>query len=74
MVTVSIGVSGYPWGGEDLEEMIHWADSDMYANKVSRRLPDQPRPQGLEGRYRCAPELPEDFAPECKSGTAERNP
>ena len=39
MVTVSIGVSGYPWGGEDLEELLQWADADMYANKVSRRLP-----------------------------------
>jgi hypothetical protein len=22
-----------------VDEMMHWADSDMYANKVSRRLP-----------------------------------
>jgi GGDEF domain-containing protein len=42
MVTVSIGVAGYPWGGDTLEEMLHWADADMYANKVSRKLPDQP--------------------------------
>jgi len=42
MVTVSIGVAGYPWGGDSLHEMLHWADADMYANKVSRRLPDQP--------------------------------
>lgn len=41
MVTVSIGVSGYPWGGEDLDELLQWADADMYANKVSRRLPKQ---------------------------------
>lgn len=39
LMNVSIGVSGYPWGGEDVDEMMHWADSDMYANKVSRRLP-----------------------------------
>ena len=39
MLTVSIGVSGYPWGGEDLEELIQWADADLYANKLSRRLP-----------------------------------
>ena len=39
MLNVSIGVSGYPWGGEDMDEMMHWADSDMYANKVSRHLP-----------------------------------
>jgi diguanylate cyclase (GGDEF)-like protein len=42
MVTVSIGVAGYPWGGDTLDEMLHWADADMYANKVSRRLPEQP--------------------------------
>jgi diguanylate cyclase (GGDEF)-like protein len=38
MVTVSIGLAGYPWGGEEVEELIQWADADMYANKVSRRL------------------------------------
>jgi diguanylate cyclase (GGDEF)-like protein len=59
MVTISIGASGYPWGGEDLDEMIHWADSDMYANKVSRRLPDQPRPRDLKSELDS---LPEDFA------------
>jgi diguanylate cyclase (GGDEF)-like protein len=48
MVTVSIGVAGYPWGGDSLEEMLHWADADMYANKVSRRLPDQPAELQLE--------------------------
>ncbi len=43
-MNVSIGVSGYPWGGENIDEMMHWADSDMYANKVSRRLPQAPVP------------------------------
>jgi len=38
MVTVSVGVSGYPWGGDDLDELLQWADADLYANKVSRRL------------------------------------
>ena len=42
MVNISIGVSGFPWGGEDIDEMMHWADADMYANKVSRHLPPQP--------------------------------
>lgn len=41
MVTVSIGVSGYPWGGENVGEMIQWADTDMYANKVSSKLGQQ---------------------------------
>ncbi|HEY8766673.1 MAG TPA: GGDEF domain-containing protein [Dehalococcoidia bacterium] len=37
-VTVSIGLAGYPWGGETIEEMIQWADADMYANKASRQI------------------------------------
>lgn len=41
MVTVSIGVAGYPWGGESVEEMMQWADADMYANKISQKLPKQ---------------------------------
>jgi diguanylate cyclase (GGDEF)-like protein len=44
LLNVSIGVSGYPWGGEDVDEMMHWADADMYANKVSRRLPEGAAP------------------------------
>ncbi len=42
MANVSIGVSGYPWGGEDVDEMMNWADADMYVNKASRKLPPQP--------------------------------
>lgn len=56
MVTVSIGVSGYPWGGEDLEELLQWADADMYANKVSRKLPKV----AAEARVDMD-SLPEDF-------------
>lgn len=41
-LNVSIGVSGYPWRGDSVDQMIHWADTDMYANKVSRRLPLPP--------------------------------
>lgn len=58
MVTVSIGVSGYPWGGEDLEELLQWADADMYANKVSRRLPRDL--VGAEAKVDMD-ELPEEF-------------
>lgn len=52
-VTVSIGLAGYPWGGETVEEMIQWADADMYANKVSRKLvqsapAQEPEPADLE--------------------------
>ena len=41
MVTISIGVSGYPWGGDSVGEMIQWADTDMYANKISGKLGQQ---------------------------------
>jgi diguanylate cyclase (GGDEF)-like protein len=58
MVTVSIGVSGYPWGGEDVGELIQWADTDMYANKVSSKLGQQTvpddRPTDMEA-------LPDDY-------------
>jgi len=36
-VGVSIGIGGYPWGGNDLEEVIHWADAKLYANKLERK-------------------------------------
>jgi GGDEF domain-containing protein len=39
MLNVSIGVAGYPWGGENADEMMQWADADMYANKISSKLP-----------------------------------
>jgi diguanylate cyclase (GGDEF)-like protein len=34
---VSVGVGGYPWGGTDLEDVIHWADAKLYANKLERK-------------------------------------
>ncbi len=34
---VSVGTSGYPWSGETLEEVIHWADAKLYANKLERK-------------------------------------
>ena len=34
---VSIGVGGYPWGGSNLDEIIHWADTKLYANKLERK-------------------------------------
>jgi diguanylate cyclase (GGDEF)-like protein len=34
---VSVGTGGYPWGGESLEEIIHWADAKLYANKLERK-------------------------------------
>jgi len=34
---VSVGIGGYPWGGQTLEEIIHWADAKLYANKLERK-------------------------------------
>jgi diguanylate cyclase (GGDEF)-like protein/putative nucleotidyltransferase with HDIG domain len=34
---VSIGSSGYPWGGRTVEEITHWADTKLYANKLERK-------------------------------------
>ena len=34
---VSVGTGGYPWGGSSLEEIIHWADAKLYANKLERK-------------------------------------
>jgi HD-GYP domain-containing protein (c-di-GMP phosphodiesterase class II) len=34
---VSIGTGGFPWGGETLEDIIHWADAKLYANKLERK-------------------------------------
>ena len=53
IVSVSIGLAGFPWGGETLEELLQWADADMYANKLSRKLPQsaltgQPRQEPTE--------------------------
>ena len=53
MLSVSIGVSGFPWGGETVDEMMHWADADMYANKMSRRLPQA-------ATAASPPQLPDD--------------
>jgi diguanylate cyclase (GGDEF)-like protein len=56
MLNVSIGVAGFPWGGEDVDEMMRWADADMYANKVSRHLPRMTASRAEE-------KPPEDLAP-----------
>ncbi|HSP55002.1 MAG TPA: GGDEF domain-containing protein [Dehalococcoidia bacterium] len=58
-LTVSIGVSGYPWGGEDLEELLQWADADMYANKVSRRMPRESVAVEVKAHI---DRLPDDYA------------
>jgi diguanylate cyclase (GGDEF)-like protein len=59
MVTVSIGLAGYPWGGESVEELIQWADADMYANKVSRKLAREAVP--VEAGPGDLDSVPDDF-------------
>ncbi|MEO6196717.1 MAG: HD domain-containing phosphohydrolase, partial [Dehalococcoidia bacterium] len=34
---ISIGAGGHPWGGLTLDEIIHWADTKLYANKLERK-------------------------------------
>jgi len=34
---VSLGVSGFPWGGDTVDEVVQWADTHMYAAKTSHR-------------------------------------
>ena len=34
---VSIGTGGYPWGGNTLDEIVHWGDTKLYANKLERK-------------------------------------
>jgi len=34
---VSLGVSGYPWAGNDVDAIVQWADTQMYAAKASHK-------------------------------------
>jgi len=36
-MSVSLGVSGFPWGGDSVDELVQWADTHMYAAKTSRK-------------------------------------
>jgi diguanylate cyclase (GGDEF)-like protein len=36
-MNVSLGVSGFPWGGDTVDELVQWADTHMYAAKTSRK-------------------------------------
>ena len=51
---VSIGIGGYPWGGTDLEEIIHWADAKLYANKLERKGFDRGRRGSGDNRLSSA--------------------
>ncbi len=36
-INVSLGVSGFPWGGDTVDEVVQWADTHMYAAKTSHK-------------------------------------
>ena len=36
-LNISMGISGFPWGGDDVDAMVQWADTYMYAAKATRR-------------------------------------
>jgi GGDEF domain-containing protein len=36
-MNVSLGVSGFPWGGDSVDEVVQWADTHMYAAKTSHK-------------------------------------
>jgi GGDEF domain-containing protein len=36
-LSVSLGVSGFPWGGDSVDEVVQWADTHMYAAKTSKK-------------------------------------
>jgi diguanylate cyclase (GGDEF)-like protein len=36
-MNVSLGVSGFPWGGDTVDEVVQWADTHMYAAKTSHK-------------------------------------
>ncbi len=36
-LSVSLGVSGFPWGGDTVDEVVQWADTHVYAAKTSRK-------------------------------------
>jgi diguanylate cyclase len=51
---VSIGSSGYPWGGSNVEEITHWADTKLYANKLERKGFKQGRGDRRDDRLAAA--------------------
>lgn len=51
---VSMGIGGFPWGGTDLEEIIHWADAKLYANKLERKGFSRGSDNGADNRLASA--------------------
>src|SRR3990172_5274171 len=51
---VSNGMRGYRWGSTDVEEIIHWADAKLYANKLERKGFDRGRRGAGDNRLSSA--------------------
>ncbi|MCJ7509782.1 MAG: GGDEF domain-containing protein [Dehalococcoidia bacterium] len=46
--SVSLGVSGFPWGGDSVDEVVQWADTHVYAAKTSRKNKPDPLSSACE--------------------------
>jgi len=47
-MNVSLGVSGFPWGGDSVDEVVQWADTHMYAAKTTHKNNPDPLPSARE--------------------------
>jgi len=50
-LSVSCGVAGYPWSGEDIAEIVQWADANMYGVKATRKGRAQAAPAATQERH-----------------------
>lgn len=57
-LTASLGVSGFPWGGDSVDTIMQQADASMYADKRARR---QALKQSAENGVDAAPAVPAIF-------------
>ena len=51
-LNVSLGVSGFPWGGDSVDEVVQWADTHMYAAKTSKKKDANHAPSASTERSR----------------------
>ncbi|UCH87257.1 MAG: GGDEF domain-containing protein [Dehalococcoidia bacterium] len=54
-LSVSCGVAGYPWSGEDIVEIVQWADANMYGMKATRKEHTQPATTATQERHFRSP-------------------
>jgi diguanylate cyclase (GGDEF)-like protein len=50
-LTVSCGVAGYPWSGENVTDILQWADANMYGVKATRKGRAQVATTPLQERH-----------------------